>query len=348
MNLFPIDLYSDTRTLPTQAMLKHMLTAELGDEQHGEDPTVERLCRRTADLLGKQAAVFLPSGTMANAIAVLVSTERGDELMAHRSAHILNFEAGAAAALAGVMVRPLEGTRGMFDVETLSESLRRPARHLPRSRLVCIEQTTNLGGGAVWPLPLMRAVAELARDAGLSVHVDGARLMNAVVASGLPAATHAALADTVSLDFSKGLGAPFGAVLAGTSDVIERAWRWKQRLGGAMRQAGIMAAGCLYALDHHVLRLTEDHALAAALGDGLAAIPGMVVWPVETNMVFADLTATGVSAATFDRALHRVGARVSIQGPFLIRAVTHLGIDRDAIATVLSAAQTIIAEERTR
>lgn len=343
MTRFDIDLYSDTKTRPSPAMLRAMVEAEIGDEQHGEDPTVDRLTSRVAAMLGKEAAVFLPSGTMANEIAMLVHCRPGDEILAHRDSHLLNFEAGGAAALAGAMVRPLEGPRGMFEAETVRAALRRVTRILPHSRVVVFEQTTNLGGGAVWPLDQMAEITALAQDAGLAVHIDGARLMNACVASGVAPATYAALADTVYLDFTKGLGAPFGAVLAGTHATIDAAWRWKQRLGGSMRQAGLMAAACLYALDHNIDRLAQDHAHAQALADGLAALPGVAVRAPDTNMVFADLAQTGLTAAEFDRALASVGARVSIQGPTIIRAVTHLDIDRSGIDRVIEAAGRILA-----
>ncbi len=348
MTRFDFDLYSDTKTRPSPAMLRAMIEAEIGDEQHGEDPTVERLTTRVATLLGKEAAVFVPSGTMANEIAMLVQCRPGDEILAHRDSHLLNFEAGGAAALAGAMVRPLEGPRGMFDAETLRGALRRVARHLPNSRVVVFEQTTNLGGGAVWPLEQMAEIANLAHAAGLAVHIDGARLMNACAASGVAPAAYAALADTVYLDFTKGLGAPFGAVLAGDRATIEAAWRWKQRLGGSMRQAGLMAAACLYALDHNVARLTQDHANALALADGLSALPGVAVRRPETNMVFADLAQTGMTAVDFDRALWSIGARVSIQGPTVIRAVTHLDIDRSGIDRVVEAAGRVLSGQGLR
>ncbi|GGH53290.1 aminotransferase class I/II-fold pyridoxal phosphate-dependent enzyme [Frigidibacter albus] len=343
MTRYDCDLYSDTKTRPSAAMLQAMVEADIGDEQHGEDPTVDRLTARVAAMLGKDAAVFVPSGTMANEIAMLVHCRAGDEILAHRDSHLLNFEAGGAAALAGAMVRPLEGGRGMFDAATVTAALRRVARHLPRSRVVIFEQTTNLGGGAVWPLEQMAEVAEVTRQAGLAVHIDGARLMNACVASGVVPAAYAALADTVYLDFTKGLGAPFGAVLAGDRATIEAAWRWKQRLGGAMRQAGLLAAACLYALDHNIDRLAEDHANARALADGLAALPGVAVREPETNMVFADLAATGMTAVEFDHALWSSGARVSIQGPTLIRAVTHLDVERSKIDRFVETAGRILA-----
>jgi threonine aldolase len=338
-----IDLYSDTKTRPTAAMRRAMVEAEVGDEQHGEDPTVLALTDRAAALLGKPAAVFLPSGTMANEIAVLLHCRPGDELIAHEHSHLLNFEAGGAAGLAGAMVRPLAGERGMFTPQALRSAIRPRARHLPRSRLVAVEQTTNLGGGAVWDLVQLDAVTHLAHDAGLATHLDGARLMNAVVAGGVPASRQAAGFDTVFLDFTKGLGAPFGAALAGSEPLVEEAWRWKQRLGGSMRQAGMMAAGCLHALDHHVERLAEDHANARRLAQALAAIPGLRVEPVETNMVFCDVSGLGRTAAAFNERLRPYGIRMSTQGPSRLRAVTHLDVSAADIDTVAAAAAAIAA-----
>lgn len=272
-----VNLYSDTQTRPTEAMKQAMMTAELGDEQHGDDPTVNALCDRMADLLGKEAAVFLPSGTMCNEIAILVHCRRGDEVLAHEAAHIVSAEAGAPGALAGVSVLGLRGARGQFDPDALRTALRERRRHAPLQSLVAVEQTSNLGGGAVWPRAQLEAVLELAHANGMATHMDGARLMNAVVASGIGPRAMAASCDSVWLDFTKGLGAPLGAVLCGSAGFIDEAWRWKQRLGGSLRQAGICAAACIYALDHHVERLAEDHANARRLADGLARIPGLIV-----------------------------------------------------------------------
>jgi threonine aldolase len=326
-----IDLYSDTKSRPTAAMRKAIAEAVVGDEQQNEDPTVLRLLERVAGLLGKEAAVFLPSGTMANEIAVLLHCRPGDEVIAHRDAHIFNFEGGAVAALAGAMVRPLEGAAGMFDVESLAKAIRPRARLMPKSRLVSVEQTTNLGGGGVWPLTQIEGIVGLARQHGLAAHLDGARLMNAVVASGIGAERYAAPFDTVFLDFTKGLGAPFGAVLAGSADLIAEAWEWKQRLGGSMRQAGMMAAGCLHALDHHVERLAEDHANACLLAGLLGEASSLSVEPVETNMVYVNIGATGIAAAEFQRRMIERGVRPSVLSPTRLRLVTYLDIGPDEI-----------------
>ena len=338
-----IDLYSDTKTRPTAAMRAAIAAAVVGDEQHGEDPTVDALNERVAQLLGKEAAVFLPSGTMANEISVLVHCRPGDEIVAHAQSHLLNFEGGAVAALAGAMVRPVQGERGMFDLATLKAAIRPRARHLPNSRLLSIEQTTNLGGGAVWPLEQIEALVSHAREQGLAAHLDGARLMNAVAASGIDAARYAAPFDTVFLDFTKGLGAPFGAVLAGSKDTIDQAWRWKQRLGGSMRQAGMMAQACIHALDHHVDRLADDHANAQLLARLLGEVKGLRVDTPETNMVFCDVSQLGITAVDFNQRLQAHGVRVSIQGPTRLRAVTHLDVSRENIEHVARAATAIVA-----
>src|SRR5271165_5322018 len=272
-----VNLYSDTQTRPTPAMKAAMMGAEVGDEQAGLDPTVDALCERMAALMGTEAGMFLPTGTMCNQIAILTHCRPGDEILAHPTAHILTSEGGGAAALSGVQITPVAGPGGQFAPETLRAALRPRTRYAMPQTLVAVEQTANLGGGTIWPMASLRAVATIAHDRGIATHMDGARLMNAVIATGRAARDHASGYDSVWLDFTKGLGAPLGAVLCGSAAFIDRAWVWKQRLGGAMRQAGICAAACLYALDHHVERLAEDHANATALAAGLAKIPGIGV-----------------------------------------------------------------------
>jgi threonine aldolase len=334
-----IDLYSDTRTKPTPGMRRAIAEAEVGDEQAMLDPTVNALCERVADLLGKEAAVYLPSGTMCNQIAARVHCRQGDEIILSATAHPFHAESGGPAALAGVMMRGLEGARGMFTPERVRAAINSPDwRHAPRSRLLEVENTTNLGGGAVWPLAQIRAVTGVAKEHGLACHMDGARLMNAVVASGTPAAEYAAPFDSVWVDFSKGLGAPVGAVLAGSRDFVHEAWRVKQQIGGAMRQAGIIAAACLYALDHHVDRLADDHANARHLAEGLAEIPGIELDPasVETNIVWFDVRGP-ISAPELSATLKEQGILIGAYGPTRMRAVTHLDVDRDGIETALQA-----------
>ncbi len=327
--MVPINLYSDTQTTPTPAMRAAMAEADVGDEQAGLDPTVDALCERVAALLGKERAVFLPSGTMCNAIAILVHCRPGDEIIAHESAHIINFEAGGPAVFAGALVRPLTGPRGQFDVNDVRAAVRPRSRYHPRTRLVAVEQTSNLGGGSVWPLARIDEVAAAAREAGLRLHMDGARLLNAVVAGNTDAAAFAAPFDSVWIDLSKGLGCPVGAVLAGSAAFIGEAWRWKQRMGGAMRQAGIIAAAGLHALDRHVERLAEDHANARLFAELVAdhAAVALSADGVDTNIVFLDHAGGNHDAnAVAARALEK-GLRIGATTPARFRAVTHLDVD---------------------
>jgi threonine aldolase len=335
-----INLYSDTQTRPTKAMKQAMLRAEVGDEQHGDDPTVNALCDRMAALLGKQAAIFLPSGTMCNVIAILTHCRAGEEVIAHQTSHILNSEGAAHAALTGVQILPLAGARGMFTADDVRACIRTRSRNAPCQRLLEVEQSVNLGGGTVWPNKQLNEVAALAHSQGWITHMDGARLMNAVIATGISAKEMAAAYDSVWVDFTKGLGAPLGAVLAGSTGFIDEAWRWKQRLGGSMRQAGICAAACLYALDHHVDRLADDHTNAQALARGLKLIPGIMVEEPETNMVFFDPTGAGLGGLELMRRLRLKGVQLSFLGG-RIRACTHL----DVTPTMISEAIDLLREE---
>jgi len=339
-----VDLYSDTLTKPTLEMRRFMCDAEVGDEQKHEDPTVNLLQEMVAELLGKEAALFLPSGTMCNEIALRVHCRPGEEMLAHRTAHPIHFETGGPAALAGVNVQSLDGPRGQYDAATLEASIRPDNRHMPRSRLAWVEQTSNLGGGSIWPLETVRAVTDVARRRGLSTHMDGARLMNAVVASGIAARDWAQPFDTAWIDFTKGLGAPVGAAIAGSRAFIAEAWRAKQQMGGAMRQAGIIAAGGVYALRHHVKRLAQDHANARRLAEGLAGLPGIKLDPasVETNLVFFDLTGSLDAPAAVERLLGH-GVRMGALGPRIIRAVTHLDVSAQGIERALDAARKVFS-----
>jgi threonine aldolase len=337
-----INLYSDTQTRPNAEMRQAMATAEVGDEQRGTDPTVIALCEEVAALLGKEAAVFLPSGSMCNQIAVRLHIRPlGDEMYLHRLAHPITAEAGGAAAISGAMVMPLEGEGGMFSGATLRAHMRDPQdRHEPRSRLVTVEQTTNLGGGRVWPLERIVEVLAVAEEFGLRTHLDGARLLNAVVASGESAAAYAAGFETAWIDFSKGLGAPVGACLAGPDAMIAEAWRYKQMLGGSMRQAGIVAAGARYGLQHNVERLAEDHANAKFLAEGLAQIEGVEIDPatVETNIVIFDV----FDGAGLHDKLKAAGVETSLlEGR--VRMVTHLDVDRAGIESALAAVEQALA-----
>jgi threonine aldolase len=312
----------------------------VGDEQRGLDPTTNALQERVASLLGHEAGVFLPSGTMCNEIALrLHARPGGDELILDRTAHPVNSEAGGPAVVSGLMVRVLDGDGGRFSAAQLEAAIRpRGNRYMPRSRVVSVEQTSNLGGGRVWTLSAVRGVLEVARRHGLRTHLDGARLLNAVVASGVSAADFAGGFDTAWLDFTKGLGAPVGAVLVGSRDLIDEAWRWKQMLGGAFRQSGIVAAACLYALDHHVERLASDHENAKLLARGLPSLPQVEIDPetVETNIViFSVDDAPGLVA--------RLADRVELQAfdAHRVRAVTHLDVAREDVEQALR----VIAEE---
>ncbi len=337
-----INMYSDTQTKPTPAMKDAMMRAEVGDEQHGDDPSVHELCDRMAALMGKEAAVFMPSGTMCNVAATLTHTRPGEEIIAHETAHILTSEGGAHAALASVQIYPLKGDRGMYSPDALRAAIRGKSRHTPTQRMVEVEQTANTGGGAVWPKATLDEIAAIAHGAGLVTHMDGARLMNACVAAGVSAAEMTAGFDSVWLDFTKGLGAPLGAVLCGTREFIDDAWRWKQRLGGAMRQAGICAAACTYALDHHVERLADDHANAKSLFRGLAQIPGITIHEPETNLVYFDSTGTGVPSLELSRRLRMEGVQVSFLGG-RIRACLHLDVTSGMVDEALQVIRTVIA-----
>ncbi|GHO48219.1 threonine aldolase family protein [Ktedonospora formicarum] len=343
-----IDLYSDTVTKPTLAMRRYMCDAEVGDEQLGEDPTVNRLQEMVAELLGKEAALFLPSGTMCNQAAYAVHCQPGDEIIMDRTAHPLHFEGGGPTTLRGILVQPVDGDHGIFTAEQVREALHTRSRYQPRSKLISIEQTANLGGGRCWPLETIREVCDVAHSNGLATHMDGARLLNAVVATGIPAREYARSFDSLWLDLSKGLGAPVGGVLAGSESFIREAWRYKQLLGGSMRQAGIIAAAGIYALEHHVERMAEDHENAKLLAQGLAQLPGVRVNPneVETNIVIFDVAETGLSGEQFARQMIREhGVRFSqfsLMGPAIIRGITHLGITREDITTALRATEQIV------
>jgi threonine aldolase len=343
-----IDLFSDTVTRPTPEMRRFMCDAEVGDEQKFEDPTVNLLQEMVAELLGKEAALFLPSGTMCNEIAIRVHCRPGDEMIAHRTAHPIHFETGGPAALAGVNVSPLDGARGQFSAAVAEAAIRPPeVRYFPRSRLLWVEQTSNLGGGSVWPLREVEAVTAVARRHGLATHMDGARLMNAVVASGVAARDYAASFDSAWIDFTKGLGAPVGAAIAGSRAFIAEAWRLKQQMGGAMRQAGIIAAGGVFALRHHVKRLAEDHANAKRLAEGLAALPGVRLDPaaVETNLVFFELAGDLDAPTVVERLLAR-GVRMGAMSARTIRAVTHLDVSAAQVERALDAARAVLGGGR--
>lgn len=333
-----IDLYSDTKTKPSAGMRKAMADTDVGDEQKMEDPTVNRLRERVCELLGKEDAVFLPSGTMANQIAIRVHCRPGEEVLADRTAHIINSEGGGPAANAGVMIRPLDGPKGVFTGEQVKAALRDPdSRYAARQRLVSVENTSNGGFGTVWPLATLQGVARAARDGGLALHMDGARIANACVKSGTRASDYAACVDSLWLDYTKGLGAPVGATLAGSKDFIREAWRHKQMMGGSMRQSGVIAAAALYALEHNWDRLAEDHANARHLSEGIAGIKGLEIEVprMETNLVFFEVTKPGWTAARLVDACKERGVGLGANTATRIRAVTHLDVNKADIDTAL-------------
>lgn len=338
-----INLYSDTSTRPTAAMREAMASAEVGDEQKGQDPTVNRLLGMVADLLGKEAALFLPSGTMCNLIGVKTHTQPGEAILAHRQGHVLRSETGGAALVSGVIVDQLPGKRGLFTAQDVRAAIPSPSPYVAQPSLLCVEQTHNFGGGTVWPLAQLQAVSDVAREHGLAVHMDGARLMNAVVATGIAAHEYAKPCDSVWIDFTKGLGAPLGAVLAGSTSFIQKARRYKHLFGGALRQAGIVAAGCIYALEHHIERLQDDHNNAKLLAEGLSSIPGIKMdGPIDTNIVFFDTTAAGVPPNHFVSAIKQAGVEMGAMGK-RIRAVTHLDVNRQDVEQAIDIVNQVMA-----
>src|SRR3974390_146952 len=320
-----INLLSDTQTRPTHGMRAAMASAEVGDEQVGDDPSVSLLGERVADLLGKEAAVFMPSGTMCNVAATLVHCRPGDEILAHATAPIIAREGGAHAALGGFQITALPGANGQFAPEVFRAALHPRTRYQPPQTLVSVEQTANIGGGTIWKKAALDEIVKIARASGLATHMDGARLLNATVATGIGARDMASGWDSAWIDFLKGLGAPIGGGSAGSRAFIDEVWRWKQRLGGSMRQAGVCAAACVYALDHHVDRLAEDHANARALARGLAQVSGIEIQEPETNLVFFKPDGAGVSGDAMVAALRKRGVMLAMMDG-RIRACTHLDV----------------------
>lgn len=340
MKIYPVDLSSDTQTRPTPAMREAIARAEVGDEQKREDPSVNRLQEMTAELCGMEAALFLPTGTMCNLIAHFIHCRPGDEIIIDASYHPVNFEGAGPSVHSRAAMRVIHSQTGIFSGADVAAYVRPKDPHFPSTRLVCVENTVNLRGGRVWPIDAIRDVTDTAKQHHLASHLDGARLMNAVIASGVKATVICRHFDSAWIDLSKGLGCPVGGVLVGSRDFIEQAWRWKHTFGGAMRQAGIIAAAGVYALEHHVDRLVEDHAKAKQLATGLADFNGINVDvdSVETNIVVFDIEGTGVDRATFlDRVQHH-GVRFSpLMKATELRAVTHLDIPADGVERALSA-----------
>lgn len=345
-----IDLFSDTQTRPTPGMREAMARAEVGDEQSNSDPTTLALCARAADLLGQEAGLFMPSGTMCNLVSILVHTRPGDEIIVDDQSHIYNTEAAGAAAIGGVSVAALRTPAGLFTPEAFEAAIRAPARTAPRSSLVSVEQTTSFSGGTIWRLDDMRRIRDIAHERGLTAHIDGARLLNAVVATGIPAADYARGFDSVWLDLSKGLGCPVGAVLCGTDTFIAEAWRWKYRLGGAMRQSGILAAAGLYALDHHVAELARDNAHIHLLHGAIADLPGLSFDPSagQSNILCVSVRGLGITASAFAEACLAQGVRVRAIGAHQIRITTHLDVDRAGIDHAVTVIRSTVQEIASR
>jgi threonine aldolase len=342
-----VDLRSDTITQPTTGMWEAIRTARLGDDVFGDDPTVAALQERSAELLGKEAALFVPSGTMANQVAIRTWTEPGDEIVVEEGAHIYQYEGGAYAALSGVSIKCIVGERGLLDAEQVRLGIRPPGgwSHFPVTRLVCVENSANRGGGTVYSPARTEAIAEVAREHGLRLHLDGARLFNAAAALEASPAELAAPFDSISFCLSKGLGCPVGSLVVGSRAFVERAHRFRKMFGGGLRQAGVLAAAGLYALEHHLDRLTDDHRRARRLAGAVAAMPGLRVDEdrVETNMLYADVSGTGLDAAAFIERLEARGVRVVLIGPAEIRAVTHLHVDDAAIDRAIEAFAAVAA-----
>lgn len=335
-----IDFRSDTLTKPTQAMRAAMAAAEVGDDVYGEDPTVNELEARTAELLGKEEAVFVPTGTMSNQIGIRIHTEAGDLALVEGTAHIVANEGGGAAALSGVTIRPLRGVRGVFTADDVDAAIGvshpyKPATLSPPPRLLCVENTHNAGGGTVWPLQAVHSVCDAGRRHGLALHMDGARLWHAAAASGLTEGELAESFDTVNVCFSKGLGAPVGSALAGGRELINRARRFKQQLGGGFRQAGVLAAAALYALEHHRPRLGEDIRRARALAEGLASLEGIDIDPADVHSNIVRFAVTTGTAGDFAEACHAAGVHMIPGGARGVRAVLHRDISDDDVTQAL-------------
>ena len=331
-----IDLRSDTITQPSAEMRQAIASAKVGDDVLGDDPTVIELERRTAEILGKEAALYTPSGTMANQIAIRLHTNPGDEVICDETAHIYNYEAGAPAVLSGVLIKLLKGERGIYSAKDIEAALRPKNDHFAPTSLVVVENTSNRGGGSVWPIENIQGIWELCRDRKIALHLDGARLWNASAASEVSEMEYARCFDTVAVCFSKGLGAPVGSALAGDADTIARARRYRKMLGGGMRQAGIIAAGALYALENNRARIIEDHDNAKLLAAGIAGLPGIVLdsETVETNIVIFEIET--MSAEKLRAGLEERGVRILTTGPKSLRAVTSLMVtNKDIEETIL-------------
>jgi threonine aldolase len=342
-----IDLRSDTVTKPTPAMRKAMAEAEVGDDVFGEDPTVNALQEKVAKILGKEAAIFVPSGTMANQLSIRSHTQPGDEVIIEGASHPYNFEGGGGAALSGIQFHCLKGLRGILDASQIEEAIRPDDHHFPVTRLVCLENTHNRGGGSIYPIGKMVEIYRLAKSRGLLVHLDGARLWNASIATGIPPQEYAQWADSASVCLSKGLGSPIGSLVTGPKTFIDRVHRFRKMFGGGMRQVGIIAAAGIYALDHHMERLKEDHQNAKRLGLGLKELKWISFNPdhVETNMVIFDVANTGMTGPQLVEVMKREGVLIHAFGKTQIRLVTHLDVSTGDIEVALKAFEKVLGRK---
>jgi len=340
-----IDLRSDTVTKPTPAMRKVMVEAEVGDDVYGEDPTMNALQEKIAKLLGKESAIFVPTGTMANQLAIKTHTQPGDEMIIEATSHAYTFEGGGGAALSGVQCYTLRGERGILDASQIEAAIRPSDHHYAITRLISIENTHNRGGGSIYPIEKMRDIYQLAKSKGLAVHLDGARLWNASAATGIRLHKYTQYADSVSVCLSKGLGAPVGSLVTGSKTFIDRVHRFRKMFGGGMRQAGILAAAGIYAIDHHFERLAEDHENAKRLALNLKEIRGISIEqePVETNIIIFDVCGTGKTPAQVRDAMKKEGVLMNAVSPTQIRLLTHLDVTRKDIDTALKAFRKVLA-----
>nr|WP_239584252.1 low-specificity L-threonine aldolase [Aquibacillus albus] len=340
-----IDLRSDTVTKPTEAMRKAAYEAEVGDDVYGEDPTVNKLEETAAEMLGKEAALFVTSGTQGNQIAALTHCRPGDEVILEANAHIYLFEGAAISAFAGVQPRPIQGVRGAMDPQDVAAAIRTEDIHFPDTTMICFENTHNKAGGAILPLENMQEIYKLAKEKDIAVHLDGARLFNASVASGISLKEYASYTDTVQFCLSKGLGAPVGSIIAGSKPFIKKARKWRKRLGGGLRQAGVIAAPGLIALQENVERLADDHHNANYLAEGLANISGLVVENnVETNILLVNVEKAGFTSDSFLKELKNKGVLAVPFGPSTVRFVTNYGVTKDDIDQALLAVQQLVNE----
>ncbi|MCO6438664.1 MAG: aminotransferase class I/II-fold pyridoxal phosphate-dependent enzyme [Phycisphaerae bacterium] len=333
----PIDLRSDTVTRPSAAMRRAMAEAEVGDDVFGDDPTVNRLQDMAASLLGKEAALYVPSGSMANQSAIRAQTQPGDEIVAHQDSHIYHYEAGAPSGLSGCSLRLLNGDRGLFTADDVRAAVRPPDSHYPRSALIVVENTHNRGGGSIWSIEEIARIRAVADENDLRMHLDGARLMNACVVRGVKPTEYTRYFDTVSTCFSKGLGAPVGSVIAGSSEVVRRIHRFRKMFGGGMRQAGIIAAGALYALQNNIERLAEDHANARRLAEALAEMRHLKcdLDAVETNIVYFNVDPDYGTAKSVCESFKAAGVWLLPVAPQRVRAVTHLDVSSADIESAI-------------